>query len=187
MPTPCLSAEPNTGITLRAAKRLMMSSWFGPRWRSLDPLLRPTFLPVFWAELASQAKPAQLQQFKPLLRARAVQRALEAQVLPVAALLTLGALACLCAAAVLRSEGGGGEGGGEEEEGCSGDGKQVQAAEAGAAWEEAGGTGEEQQLQEPLLESHPVEASPSVEPEAPTVEARAAAAPEPAAAGCTVQ
>jgi hypothetical protein len=160
----------------------MMSSWFGPRWRSLDPLLRPTYLPVFWAELASQAKKAQLQQFKPLLRARAAQRALEVHALPAAGLLALAAIGCLCAAVVLSSDGSEGSG-----EGGSSEGKEAQAAEAGAAWEGAGGSGGEQQLQEPLLESHPVEAPPA-EPEAPTAGPGATAEPKSQqAAVCTVQ
>ncbi len=47
-------AEPSTGITLRAAKRLMLSSWFGSKWRSIEPAARDTFLPIFWAEEASE-------------------------------------------------------------------------------------------------------------------------------------
>ncbi len=35
-PLPSLLAEPNTGITLGASVKLMMSSWFGRKWSMID-------------------------------------------------------------------------------------------------------------------------------------------------------
>lgn len=143
-------AEPNTGITLRAAKRLMMSSWFGPKWGTIDPSLTPTFLPIFWAELASQARGPQLRQFRPLLRARAAQRALRTYAVPLAEALGLLAVACFCVATVLWSEQDDGE---VEEAG------KRSAAAAGLA--EAGQQRirppPREPLSEPLLDSHPLQ------------------------------
>eukprot|EP00887_Chlorella_sp_A99_P005592 scaffold1.g5592.t1 len=80
-----VDVEPMSGITVRAAKRLQMNSWFGPRWAAVDARLRATYLPVFWAEESSQATPEQLRGFAPLLRARALARFLDRWARPLAA------------------------------------------------------------------------------------------------------
>lgn len=53
-PSARLPAEPTTGITLRAAKRLMLSSWFGGRWAAVEPRARDTFLPIMWASESAE-------------------------------------------------------------------------------------------------------------------------------------
>jgi hypothetical protein len=98
-------AEPNTGITLRAAKRLMLSSWFGRKWHSIDPATQDTFLPIFWAEERSQAGGAQLRQFRPLLRARAAAAALRRYAQPAALAAAILAVVCLGAAVALWGDG----------------------------------------------------------------------------------
>lgn len=153
----------------------MMSSWFGSRWRRVDPALRDTVLPIFWAELASSATPTQLQQFRPLLRARAVQRALRLYAQPVAAGLALLAAGGLCAAYLVWgsdrggvSIGGGGDGGLAAAVAAEVDADE--AAEAGMPQADAGtggssrdpGEAQEAMLLVPLLDSHPV-AMPSEE------------------------
>ena len=32
----------------------MLSSWFGSKWHSVEAAVRDTFLPIFWAEEASE-------------------------------------------------------------------------------------------------------------------------------------
>ncbi|KFM25479.1 Scavenger receptor class B member 1 [Auxenochlorella protothecoides] len=64
-----LDVEPHTGITVRGARRIQLSSWFGPRWKPIDGGVTPTYLPIFWADEASEASEEQMQLFKPLLRA----------------------------------------------------------------------------------------------------------------------
>ncbi|KAL0051752.1 hypothetical protein WJX82_001524 [Trebouxia sp. C0006] len=59
-----LDVEPMTGITMRAAKRLMMSTQYGPEWRAVEPHVKKTFLPIFWVEEWSQATSDQLTSFK---------------------------------------------------------------------------------------------------------------------------
>ncbi|KAL0022764.1 hypothetical protein WJX79_001660 [Trebouxia sp. C0005] len=59
-----LDVEPMTGITMRAAKRLMMSTQYGPEWRAVEPHVKKTFLPIFWVEEWSQATSDQLSSFK---------------------------------------------------------------------------------------------------------------------------
>lgn len=49
-----LDVEPSTGVTLRAAQRLMMVSWFGGRWGVIDGKARDTFLPIFWVEATTE-------------------------------------------------------------------------------------------------------------------------------------
>lgn len=39
---------------MRAARRIQLSSWFGPKYAAVDPNVAPTFLPIFWAEETSQ-------------------------------------------------------------------------------------------------------------------------------------
>lgn len=51
---PFLSVEPHTGITVRGARRIQLSSWFGPRWKPIDGGVTPTYLPIFWADEASE-------------------------------------------------------------------------------------------------------------------------------------
>lgn len=105
-----VDVEPTTGITLRAAKRLMLSSWFGGKWHNVEASVRDTFLPIFWAEEASEASGEQLEQFRPMLRAKAAAAAIAAYALP-AGLIAVG-LAALCAGLALwlesqaRSRGG---------------------------------------------------------------------------------
>ncbi|KAL3140914.1 hypothetical protein ABBQ32_005445 [Trebouxia sp. C0010 RCD-2024] len=59
-----LDVEPITGITMRAAKRLMMSTEYGPEWQAVEPRVKKTFLPIFWVEEKSQATAAQCNTFK---------------------------------------------------------------------------------------------------------------------------
>lgn len=59
-----LDVEPITGITMRAAKRLMMSTQYGPEWRAVEPHVRNTFLPIFWVEEKSEASADQCSSFK---------------------------------------------------------------------------------------------------------------------------
>lgn len=202
------ATEPNTGITLRAAKRLMLSSWVGGKWRTVDPRVRDTFLPVFWVEIASHAKHAQLALFAPLLWACRTQHVLATAALPATGGLAALGAACLCVVAALRrgssSSGGGGyeaaEAGGAAqaaaEEGGLLAAEAAAAAEAGMAAQVAAGkvgfraddsaAEEVPPLQEPLL------ASQQAEEQEPGGEAAAAAAP-PApppsqeGGGCTLQ
>ena len=117
-------AEPNTGVTVRAAQRLMMVSWFGGRWRVIDGKAADTFLPIFWIDVASQARPSDLKQFTPLKYVLAAQAALRQWALPASGAAALLATALLVAAAVLytpaaaQAEAGGYErleGGGEQQ------------------------------------------------------------------------
>lgn len=120
------------GITLGASVRLMMSSWFGRRWSMIDSAVQDTVLPIFWVEVASSAKPAQLSRVKPLLWARAAQRALRLHANLAAAAFSTVAIFCLAVAWVLRS---------------------------GDAAEAPGGSGDAVAVREPLLpQSHPVAA-----------------------------
>ena len=54
-------AEPTTGITLRGAKRLMVSSWFGRRWAVVEPGARDTYLPIMWAEESAEVREGEEQ------------------------------------------------------------------------------------------------------------------------------
>lgn len=45
-----LCAEPVTGVTIRAKKTLMLSSWFGSAYSVVEPSVKDAFLPIFWAE-----------------------------------------------------------------------------------------------------------------------------------------
>lgn len=59
-----LSVEPITGITMRAAKRLQISSTFDSRYSDFDPDVRSTVLPIFWAEEVGEISVADAQTFK---------------------------------------------------------------------------------------------------------------------------
>lgn len=115
-----LDVEPNTGITLRAAKRLMMVSWFGGKWGVIDGAARDTFLPIFWAEEGSTAGAEQLQAFAPLLRARAAEAALRRWAFPAACAAALASVAALCAACVLWSDDSRGSGASSSTEAAAG-------------------------------------------------------------------
>ena len=65
-----IDVEPTTGITLRAQKALMFSSWFGKSYASVDKQLQDTFLPIFWAQQVNEASPRQLANFNKLLFAK---------------------------------------------------------------------------------------------------------------------
>lgn len=39
---------------MRGARRIQLSSWFGPRWKPIDGGVTPTYLPIFWADEASE-------------------------------------------------------------------------------------------------------------------------------------
>eukprot|EP00892_Ulva_mutabilis_P002626 jgi/Ulvmu1/12364/UM009_0010.1 len=71
-----LGVEPITGITMAARKRLQVSSAFDARHSSFDRSLRPTILPIFWAEEAGEVGVAQAQQIRsglyPAMRAISV-------------------------------------------------------------------------------------------------------------------
>jgi hypothetical protein len=70
-----LDVEPTTGVTLRAKKSLMMSSRFnGAFSKKIDPHLRDTILPIFWAQEGSQAASAQLRALQPLRLANSVTK-----------------------------------------------------------------------------------------------------------------
>jgi lysosome membrane protein 2/scavenger receptor class B protein 1 len=99
-------AEPTTGTTLRAVKSLMLSSWFGERYGAVDPGVQDTYLPVFWAQEASQAGAEQLARFAPLLRALRARRALQSGARPAALAASLAGLACLVAAVALPARRG---------------------------------------------------------------------------------
>lgn len=45
-----LDVEPVTGVTIRAKKTLMLSSWFGSAYSVVEPSVKDAFLPIFWAE-----------------------------------------------------------------------------------------------------------------------------------------
>lgn len=99
------NTEPSTGVTLRAAQRLMMVSWFGGRWGVIDGKARDTFLPIFWVEATTEADARQMRAFTPLLRARAAEAALRRWGRPAGLGLAIAAVAPLIAAAVLWSGG----------------------------------------------------------------------------------
>ncbi|CAD7701332.1 unnamed protein product [Ostreobium quekettii] len=54
-----IDVEPVTGEAWRTAKRLMMSSEFGPGFKTIDAKLNRTVLPIFWVENAAQASQSQ--------------------------------------------------------------------------------------------------------------------------------
>lgn len=70
--TPCnttehdlwLGVEPHTGITMAARKRLQVSSAFDGRHGSFDADVRPTILPIFWAEEAGELGGEQAAQIR---------------------------------------------------------------------------------------------------------------------------
>jgi hypothetical protein len=72
-----LDVEPTTGITLRAQKGIMLSSWFGERYGAVDPGVQDTFLPIFWAQQRGGADAAALARFAPIVWARRAAAALE--------------------------------------------------------------------------------------------------------------
>jgi CD36 family len=78
-----LDVEPTTGITLSALKTLMLNSWFGQKYKAVDPHVKDTFLPIFWAHESSEAAPEQLKGFKTLLFAQGARRFLDTQAQPV--------------------------------------------------------------------------------------------------------
>lgn len=59
-----LGVEPNTGITMAARKRLQVSSAFDGRHSSFDRDVRPTILPIFWAEEAGELGEAEAEQIR---------------------------------------------------------------------------------------------------------------------------
>lgn len=59
-----IDVEPNTGLAVRGAKRLMLSSEYGPQFSSVEPNIRHTFLPIFWVDGEEQASDDQLDLLK---------------------------------------------------------------------------------------------------------------------------
>ncbi|KAL4421970.1 hypothetical protein ABPG77_010993 [Micractinium sp. CCAP 211/92] len=100
-----LDVEPSTGVTLRAAQRLMMVSWFGGRWGVIDGKARDTYLPIFWVEATTEAGARQMRAFAPLLYARAAEAALRRWGRPAGVGLAIAAVVPLVAAAVLWTGG----------------------------------------------------------------------------------
>ncbi|KAG2441772.1 hypothetical protein HXX76_003385 [Chlamydomonas incerta] len=153
--TTFLDVEPNTGVTMRAAKRLQLSSQLSDSARAvLEPAIAaPLLLPVFWAEEASQVSEAQAAAFRgSVYRVQRLAAALRAAVPPAAAAAAALALAAGGAAvAVARRERrqqeqeaeGEGEGGravGDEERGVEGSREGVVGAAASAAEVPGGGS-----------------------------------------------
>ncbi|KAG2451781.1 hypothetical protein HYH02_003559 [Chlamydomonas schloesseri] len=86
--TTYIDVEPTTGVTMRAAKRLQLSSQLSDTARAtLEPgIASSLLLPVFWAEEASQVSEAQAAAFRgSVYRVQALVAALRAYALPVAA------------------------------------------------------------------------------------------------------
>ncbi|PNW71524.1 hypothetical protein CHLRE_16g657950v5 [Chlamydomonas reinhardtii] len=91
-----LDVEPNTGVTMRAAKRLQLSSQLSDTARAvLEPGIgAPLLLPVFWAEEASQVSEAQAAAFRgSVYRVQGWVAALRAWALPAAAVAAVLAVA----------------------------------------------------------------------------------------------
>lgn len=59
-----VDVEPNTGLALRGARRLMLSSEFGPRFSQVEPNVVQTVLPIFWIDGTEQATEEQLGLIK---------------------------------------------------------------------------------------------------------------------------
>jgi hypothetical protein len=78
-----LDVEPATGITLSALKTLMLSSWFGQKYKAVDPHVKDTFLPIFWAHESSEAAPEQLAGFKMMLFGQAAGQFFDTKAQPV--------------------------------------------------------------------------------------------------------
>lgn len=96
-----LDVEPTSGITLRAKKALMLSSWFGQRYKAVEPGVVDTVLPIFWVDETSEARPSQLAQFRPLVVANALLYFLEKGAAPTAlALALLGAILLVAGASL---------------------------------------------------------------------------------------
>ena len=96
-----LDVEPTTGITLRAEKALMLSSWFGQRYKAIDSSVADdTFIPIFWANEKSEASPRQLQMFTTLLYAQAAERFFKSMAGPLALVVLLAGMTCLIVAIV---------------------------------------------------------------------------------------
>lgn len=96
-----LDVEPTTGITLRAEKALMLSSWFGQRYKAIDSSVADdTFIPIFWASEKSEASPQQLQMFNTLLYAQAAERFFKYMAGPLALVFLLAGMTCLIVAIV---------------------------------------------------------------------------------------
>lgn len=77
-----IDVEPTTGIALGALKTLMLNSWFGQRYKAVDPHVEDTFLPIFWAHESTQAAPEQLAGFRVLLLAQGVRTFLDGRGAP---------------------------------------------------------------------------------------------------------
>lgn len=50
----------------------MLSSWFGESYETVEPLVKSTFLPIFWAEERSEASNVQLKSLSRLGRAAGI-------------------------------------------------------------------------------------------------------------------
>lgn len=91
-----LDVEPTTGITLGAEKALMMSSWFGQRYKAIDSRVADdTFLPIFWAKESTEASPKQLKMFNSLLYAQAAERFFDSMAGPLALVILVAGITCL--------------------------------------------------------------------------------------------
>lgn len=119
-----LDVEPMTGITLSALKTLMLNSWFGQKYKAVDPHVNDTFLPIFWAQETSEATPALLAGFKTMLFAQGARRFLDTKAQPVGiAVAILGGLLFVAGLVMARPQrvwqeddeelGAGGGGGGD--------------------------------------------------------------------------
>ena len=64
-----IDVEPTTGLALAALKTLMLNSWFGQRYKAVDPHVQDTYLPIFWVHESTEATPELLQGFWKLLLA----------------------------------------------------------------------------------------------------------------------
>lgn len=81
-----IDVEPNTGITLRAHKALMFSSWFGESYSSVDKHIPDAYLPIFWAQQINEASPEQLGKFKLLLMGKKVLKIMHSSIAPFSAI-----------------------------------------------------------------------------------------------------
>ncbi|EFJ44403.1 hypothetical protein VOLCADRAFT_95412 [Volvox carteri f. nagariensis] len=143
-----LDVEPTTGITMRAAKRLQLSSQITTSARmTLEPTITTSIiLPIFWAEEASRISPSQAAAFRSTVyRAQRIAAATRRWSYPAAGLTAVLAAAAVLAASLaspsrrrraplhlLRRTGGNGEAGGDVNGGTA-DGTSAATAAAAAA------------------------------------------------------
>lgn len=92
-----LDVEPTTGITLRAMKGLMLSSWYGRKYAAVDAnIADDVFVPIFWGQERSEASTEQLNGFKEMLAARRWYVFLQRGARPIAGIVAvLGMMMCV--------------------------------------------------------------------------------------------